>query len=217
MESSSNTVSPSTSSGTWLVHRIRSVGAASSRCVGEFRGGVENVLAVVEEHYRGCGLEPLQQRGLAAGDVQGGDHRVEDLVRRASRSRAWPARPHRARGFRLRHTAPDGDRDGGLADAARSDDLDQPAAREQIRDRGDLGLASDELGRERRQVPGTRVSSSARAARSPMPSAASWTRICARALEVAVRERDRARPRAERGPAGRSPARRPGGPPGTAR
>ena len=48
----------------------------------ERRGGVDDVLAVVEDHHRGAALEPLEQRRLAAGDVQRGDQRVEDVVGR---------------------------------------------------------------------------------------------------------------------------------------
>ena len=46
----------------------------------ERSGGVDDVFAVVEDHERGIALEPLEQRRLAAGDVQRGDHRVDYLV-----------------------------------------------------------------------------------------------------------------------------------------
>ena len=46
---SSNTASPSTSSGTWLVHRIRSAGRGVEQADRERRGGVDDVLAVVED------------------------------------------------------------------------------------------------------------------------------------------------------------------------
>ena len=48
---------------------------------------------------------------------------------------------------------------------------------EQVGQGGDLRLASDELGRHRRQVPGRRASSSVGRAIGT-PSDASWTRIC---------------------------------------
>ena len=53
--------------------------------------------------------------------------------------------------------APGRDRERGLADPAGPDDLDEPAGLEEARDGGDLGVAPDELGRQRRQVAGRRA------------------------------------------------------------
>ena len=104
------------------------------------------MLAVVEDHDRGAAREPLQQRRLAAGHVDRREHRVEDLVRRR---RGFE--PHQPR--RLRERASRRDRDRGLPDAARADDLDEPLLRQQAGQGGDVLLAADEPGRQRRQVP----------------------------------------------------------------
>ena len=121
---SSNTASPSTSSGTWLVHRIRSPRGGVEEADRERRGRVDDVLAVVEDHHRGGALEPLEQRRLAAGDVQRGDQRVEDVVGR--RRGLEPGQPDAA--GRLGQPAAGRDRDRRLPDPARPDDLDEPLA-----------------------------------------------------------------------------------------
>ena len=77
--------------------------------------------------------QPLEQRRLAAGDVQRGDHRVEDLVGGRARLRAGPARRC------PRQRAAGRDRERRLADAAGPDDLDEPLAfASRSRERGDL-------------------------------------------------------------------------------
>src|SRR5204862_8009704 len=55
-------------------------GGGAEQANGEIGGGVDDVLAVVEDDQCGAGLEALEQRRYAA-DVQRGDQRVDDLVR----------------------------------------------------------------------------------------------------------------------------------------
>ena len=92
---SSNTVSPSMSSGTWLVHKIRNAGSGVEQSNRERRGRVDDVLAVVEDDHGGAALEPLEQRRLAT-DAQRGDQRVDHLVCRSPRFRVGPATPRPA-------------------------------------------------------------------------------------------------------------------------
>ena len=176
---------------------------------GERRGSVDDVLAVVEDHHRGGALEPLEQRRLAARDVQRGDQRVEDVVGR--RRGLEPGQPD-ATGATSRQPS----RPVAIATAVFPIPPGPTIStsrllREQVGQGGDLRLASDELGRHRRQVPGRR----ARSGRARAPGRGRGS--AARAAAAAVRDRGRARPPAGSGPAGRSPARRPGVPLGTAR
>ena len=71
----------------------------------------------------------------------------------------------------------DGDRDGGLADPARPDDLDQPLPGEKVGHRGHLGLAADELGRHRRAGSPWPRDPARASSDSSAPSVASWARI----------------------------------------
>ena len=66
---SSNTASPSTSSGTWLVHRIRSPGAASSSRTASAAAASMTCSQLSRMTSRGAALEALEQRRLAT-DVQ---------------------------------------------------------------------------------------------------------------------------------------------------
>ena len=120
----------------------------------ERRGRVDDVLAVVEDHHGGAALEPLEQRRLAAGDVQRGDQRVEDVV---GRRRGFEPRQPDAAG-RLRR-ALGRSRSRPPSCRCRPARRSRRAARSASRSDsgGDLRLAPDELGRHRRQVPGGRA------------------------------------------------------------
>ncbi len=98
------------------------------------RGRGDDVLAVVEDDHRAGAPEPLEQRRLAAGDVQRGDHRVEDVVRRLRGLE--PGQPDAAGHAGQRAPGRDGDR--RLPDAPGPDDLDEPLAAEQLGEDGDL-------------------------------------------------------------------------------
>ena len=80
---------------------------------------------------------------------------------------------------RLSQRPAGGDRERGLADAAGTDDLDEPLVAPAGRTASATSdVASDQLDRHRRQVSRGRVELDARAVRSGTPSDASWTRIC---------------------------------------
>ena len=64
------------------------VGGGVEELHDEGRGRVEHVLAVVEDHEAGGGLQPFEHRGLAAGDVQ--------APRSGCRRRRRPSPPSRA-------------------------------------------------------------------------------------------------------------------------
>ena len=131
-------------------------GGGVEQANGESGGGVDDVLAVVEDDHCGAALEALEQRRLAA-HVQRGDQRVDHIVwRRRGFESGQPDATGRDT-VRRAQPAADRDRDRRLADAARPDDLDEPPVGEQIGDRRHFGLATDELCRDRRQVPGRPV------------------------------------------------------------
>ena len=102
--------------------------------------------------------EPLEQRGLAAGHVQCGEHRVEDVV--GGLGGLEPDDPHAAE--RARRGAAGRDRHGRLADPAPGPVISTSRRlRNELGQRGDLAVAADELGQERRQVAGGRRASGA--------------------------------------------------------
>ena len=96
------------------------------------------MLAVVEDEQHAGDAQPLEQRRLAARRVEGRDDRVEHVV--GARGGFEASQPDAAR---LRATRRD--RDGRLADAAGTDDLDQPLRSQQARQRSELRVAADEL------------------------------------------------------------------------
>ena len=173
---SSNTVSPSTPSGTWLVHRIRNLGRRIEKPSREVRRRIDHVLAVVENHQRGTALEPFEQRGLAADDIQRRDQRVDDFICRRG-------------GFEPRQ--PDATRPG----IARLDSFCRLQARwpssrcRRVRrsrraasaaTRSHRSASSDSRPTSSTDIDGrfpADVSRSSAAVRSGTPSDASWTRI----------------------------------------
>ena len=166
----------------------------------ERRGGVDHVLAVVEDQHRLRPAQALLQRRLASDDAERGDDRVEHVVR----------------GLRgLEPDEPDGnvdqrasrrDRESRLADTAWADDLDKAVTHQKVAQCRDLAVARHELGCKRRQV------SRAHAER-PGPGSGSG----ARSPSAAGPAPGRARPRGGCGRAGTRPARRPAGPHGRGR
>ena len=166
----------------------------------ERRGGVDDVLAVVEDQHRLRPAQALLQRRLASDDAERGDDRVEHVVR----------------GLRgLEPDEPDGnldqrasrrDRDSRLADAAWADDLDEAVTHQKVAQRRDLAVARHELGCKRRQV------SRAHAERPVLDQD-----LAARSPSAAGPAPGRARPRGGCGRADRRPARRPAGPHGRGR
>ena len=183
----------------------------------EFGGRVDDVFAVVEDDQRVAALEPLVQRGFAAGDVHRGDQRVDDVVGGRRRFRVSPARRHRARpacDMVVRPIA--------IASAV----LPMPPGPTISTSR----LSASSVGQRRRarrrgrrarltidgRFPAATRSISVAAVRT-----ARWSRrgsgSVARAAAVAALGRGRARRRVVAEPAGRSPARRPGARPGTGR
>ena len=161
---SSNTASPSTSSGDLAGAQDPQPGRGVEQADRERRGGVDDVLAVVEDHHRGGALEPLEQRRLAAGDVQRGDHRVEDVVGR--RRGLEPGQPDAAG---LGQRAAGRDRD---APSCRS----RPARRSRRAARSRSSSASAAISASR---PTSSADSDGRFPRRRGPrSAGSWLRIC---------------------------------------
>ena len=116
----------------------------------EVGGHLHDVLAVVEDHQGGAGPEPFEEGRLAAGSVQGRDQDVDHI--RAGDRVLQPGQPDRVDGVRRRQPPADLEGDRGLADPARSDDLDQPLPGQQLRQRRDVGVAPDQSGRHRREV-----------------------------------------------------------------
>ena len=116
---------------------------------GEPGGGLDHVLAVVEDDDDLGTPEPVDERGLTAGDLQRGDHGVHHVV--GARRHVEAGQPDAA-GWP--QGAARGDGHGGLADPARADDLDQRLRRDQVDELGELDVAADECCRHRRQVPG---------------------------------------------------------------
>ena len=128
-------------------------------------------------------LEPLEQRRLAAGDAQRGDHRVEDVV--GGLRGLEPGEPDAGH---VGQRAPGRDRERRLADPARADDLDEPAGAQQVA----TARRSRRRGR-RARPPATAGSRAARRAeRAPVLGRGS----AARAPAAAGRARGRARRRA---------------------
>ena len=77
---SSTTASPSTPSGTWLVHRIRSPGAASRRRPARAAAASTTCSQLSRITNAAVPLQPLEQSRFAAGDVHRGDQHVDDVV-----------------------------------------------------------------------------------------------------------------------------------------
>ena len=173
---SSSTASPSTSSRTWLVHRIRSGGAASSRRTASAAAAsstcsqLSRITTAADALSRSSSAASPPVTCSAAISVS---RTSSAVVAVSSLANQIPpgARP-------IGQPATGGDRDGGLPDPARPDDLDQPVALRA----GPTRQRSPSRGRRARptsdgRFPARAWSSSARAARSPMPRAESWTRI----------------------------------------
>ena len=134
---SSSTASPSTSSRTWLVHRIRSGGAASSRRTASAAAAsstcsqLSRITTAAEALSRSSSAASPPVTCSAAITVSRTSSAVVAVSSLASQTPPGARRP-------TGQPATGGDRDGGLADPARSDDLDQPLACEQVRHGGDL-------------------------------------------------------------------------------
>ena len=136
------------------MHRIRSPGAASSRRTASAAAASTTCSQLSRITTAAA---PLSRSNSAASPPVTSSAAItvsSDVVGRRRGSRAGPARRRRATPASARPVAIATRR---LADPARPDDLDEPLAVRAGRDeRGDLGLAADELGRQRRQVPGRR-------------------------------------------------------------
>ena len=144
---SSTTVSPSMPSGTWLVHRIRSPGTASSRRTARSAAAsttcsqLSRMTVVSARRSRSTRAVSPPVTFNAAITVSTTSSVVVAVSNRASHTP--PGALSGAAG---------GDRHGRLADTADTDDLDQPPGGEQLGQVGDDPVATDELGRHRRQV-----------------------------------------------------------------
>ena len=201
---SSNTASPSSSSGTWLVHRIRSGGAASRRRSASAAAASTTCSQLSRISTAAVRRSRSMQRRLAADDVERGDRPCRARRPRSARSRAGPARREPSVSVRPVAIAtsavlpippgPTTSTSRWRASRSRSAAISPSRA--------------DELGRQRRQV-----------ARRGRGRATSVLRrgSAARAPAAAGRGRGRARRPGARGPAGTPRARRPGGRRGRAR
>ena len=154
-------VSPSMSSGTWLVHRIRIPGAASRRRTARSAAASMTCSQLSRMTNASVPLSRSNSGCFTAGDVHRGDHRVDDIVRRRRRLESWPTRHH-----------PD------AVDGARPSRSRAPSCRRRrvrrsrraacVASRSDSAaafcVATYEFGGHRRQVPGRRAAGRARIA-----------------------------------------------------
>ncbi len=110
-------------------------------------GRVEHVFAVVDDQQCRRGLQAFDERHFTARDSERGDGRVDHL-----RLRGGTLQPNEPHAPRLRDHPADRQCQRGLADAARTDHLDQPMVMDELLERRGLRLAADQPRRERRQV-----------------------------------------------------------------
>ena len=134
-------------SGTWLVHKIRSPGAASRRRTA--RSAAESTTCSQLSRMSVVSARRSRSARAVSPPVT-----FNAAITASTTSSVVIAISNRAS-----HTPPDalqgaagGDRHGRLADTAHTDDLDQPPGGEQLGQVGDDPVATDEFGRYRRQV-----------------------------------------------------------------
>ena len=139
----------------------RDVGAAAQDVVGQSRGRIDDVFAVVEEEQQPpvgeVAVEPLADVTLGGGTVHRHAERVRDrdrnLISRVHRRQPYPEGTVREVRQRL-----DGEREreGSLAGATRPDEGQQPDAGQESPERLEQLLAPDERPHDSRQVRGHR-------------------------------------------------------------
>ena len=105
------------------------------------------MFAVVDDQQGRRRLQPFDERALAARDAERGDGGVDDF---GVRVRTLESHEPHAAG--LRDESTDRQRERGLADTTRSDDLDQSMLTDELGERSGLRVAADQPRREGRQV-----------------------------------------------------------------
>ena len=153
----SNTVSPSTYRGIWLVHRTRTPGAASSTRTASAAAASTTCSQLSRITTAVDAPEPLEQRRLTAGNVHGGHQHVDDLLVR--RRGLEPGQPHPTgqRAIRQREPAPHLHGDSRLPDSPGPTISTSRSTASRSHEGSQLDLTADQLHRHRRQVPDRRA------------------------------------------------------------